>query len=221
MFKKLRTSTKLILLCAMFIISVGVTTYSLLTEKQIAISFARKELIGSKFLAALRGIDVTLLESRPLDPLAAESDSSTQKMLEALAVAQTDAAPALQTAESVQRLSNALRLVGSNSSAGNSNAMEVVAGVQQLALRIGDDSNLTLDTDLDTYYMQNILVDQLPRLISFVGKLQLVMRKAAGMTTSSNESEAHILVLDGLIDSTEGESKSIWRRHIAETQMRV
>jgi hypothetical protein len=171
MFKKLRTSTKLILLCAMFIISVGVTTYSLLTEKQIAISFARKELIGSKFLAALRRIDVTLLESRPLDPLAAESDSSTQKMLEALAVAQTDAAPTLQTAESVQRLSNALRLVGSNSSAGNSNAMEVVAGVQLLALRIGDNSNLTLDTDLDTYYMQNILVDQLPKLLAFVGEL--------------------------------------------------
>jgi len=48
----------------------------------------------------------------------------------------------------------------------------------------------------------------LPRLISFVGKLQLVMRKAAGMTTSSNESEAYILVLDGLIDSTEGEIKN-------------
>jgi hypothetical protein len=64
MFKRLRTSTKLILLCAMFIISVGVTTYSLLTEKRIAISFARKELISSKFLAALRGIDVTLLNAK-------------------------------------------------------------------------------------------------------------------------------------------------------------
>jgi len=208
MFKKLRTSTKLILLCAMFIISVGVTTYSLLTEKQIAISFARKELIGSKFLAALRGIDVTLLESRPLDPLAAESDSSTQKMLEALAVAQTDAAPALQTAESVQRLSNALRLVGSNSSAGNSNAMEVVAGVQQLALRIGDDSNLTLDTDLDTYYMQNILVDQLPKLLAFVGELQLTTRETMAAATSSHESKARVLVLDGLIGSSTSEVKN-------------
>ena len=50
MFKNLRTSAKLILLCAMFIISIGVTTYSLVAEKQIAIAFARKELIGSKFL---------------------------------------------------------------------------------------------------------------------------------------------------------------------------
>ena len=34
----------------MFIISIAATTYSLVAEKQIAIAFARKELIGSKFL---------------------------------------------------------------------------------------------------------------------------------------------------------------------------
>jgi len=208
MFKNLRTSTKLILLCAMFIISLGVTTYNLVAEKQIAVSFTRKELIGSKFLATLRAIDLAVLRTRSLDPLAAESDSSVQGTPEALAAGQAGAASTLQTAELVQALSSALRLLGSNSSANDSNAADVLARVQQLALRIGDDSNLTLDTDLDTYYMQNILVDQLPRLISFVGKLQLVMRKAAGMTTSSNESEAYILVLDGLIDSTEGEIKN-------------
>ena len=48
MFKNLRTSTKLTLLCAMFIISIAATTYSLVAEKQIAIAFARKELIGSR-----------------------------------------------------------------------------------------------------------------------------------------------------------------------------
>ena len=54
MFTSLRTGTKLILLCTLFIICVAVTTYSLVVEKQIAIAFARKELSGSKFLAALR-----------------------------------------------------------------------------------------------------------------------------------------------------------------------
>jgi signal transduction histidine kinase len=208
MFKSLRTGTKLILLCAMFIISLGVTTYSLVAEKQIAVSFARKELIGSKFLATLRGIDVAVLTAKPLDPLTVGSDRSVQGTPEALAAAQAAAASTLQTGELVQSLSSALRLLGSNSAANDSNAVDVLARVQQLALRTGDDSNLTLDTDLDTYYVQNIVVDQLPRLLGFVGELQLVMRKAASMTTSSNESEAHILVLDGLIGSTEGEIKN-------------
>ena len=208
MFKNLRTGTKLILLCAMFIISVGVTTYSLLAEKQIAVSFAHKELIGSKLLATLRVIDVAVLAAKPLDPLAAESDTSVQRALEALTVAQTDAASTLQTAEFVQVLSNALRLFGQNPSANDSNAVDVLAKVQRLALRVGDDSNLTLDTDLDTYYTQNIIVDQLPRLLGFIGELQAVTHKATGTMTSSNESKARIFILDGLIGSTAGEIKN-------------
>src|SRR6516225_5219334 len=106
MFKNLRTSTKLILLCAMFIISLGVTTYNLVAEKQIAVSFTRKELIGSKFLVTLRAVDVAVLRTRSLDPLAAESDSSVQGTPEALAAGQAGAASTLQTAELVQALSS-------------------------------------------------------------------------------------------------------------------
>ena len=45
MFKNLSTSTKLIILCGMFILSISVTTASLVAEHRIAIDFARKELI--------------------------------------------------------------------------------------------------------------------------------------------------------------------------------
>jgi hypothetical protein len=207
MFKNLRTSTKLILLCATFIVSVGVTTYSLVTEKEIALSFARKELIGSKLLATLRGVDVAVLRAKPLDPLAANSDTSVLRAHEALAVTQTDAGSALETEESTQALSNALRVLEQNSSANDSNAVDVLAKVQRLAVRIGDNSNLTLDTDIDTYYTQNILVDQMPRLLGYIGDLQLVMAEASGMPTFSNENKAHILVLDGLIGSSAEEIK--------------
>src|SRR6516225_1903445 len=150
MFKNLRTSTKLTLLCAMFIISIAAITYSLVAEKQIAITFARKELIGSKFLETLRSIYATVLTGRPYNPSAPEPDASTHKMLEALTTAQSDATPELHTREVVQDLSGALSRLGSNSPVGGSaNAVDVLAKMQKLASRIGDDSNLTLDTDLD------------------------------------------------------------------------
>jgi hypothetical protein len=60
-FKNLRTSTKLVLLCAAFIVAVGATTYGLVAEKQISITFARKELIGSKFLMTLRALYFSVL----------------------------------------------------------------------------------------------------------------------------------------------------------------
>src|SRR5262249_40827549 len=80
--------------------------------------------------------------------------------------------------------------------------------MQQLASRIGDDSNLTLDTDLDTYYLQNILVEQLPKLLGRLGELRMVTSEAAGVASSSNETSAHVLVLDGLIESATGEIKN-------------
>src|SRR5262249_16535577 len=149
MFKNLRTSTKLTLLCAMFIISIAATTYSLLAEKQIAIAFARKELIGSKFLETLRSIYATVLTGRPFNPLAPEPDASAHKMVEALTTAQSDAALALHTREVVQDLSSALSRLGSNPG-DSTNTIDLLAKMQHFASRIGDDSNLTLDTDLDT-----------------------------------------------------------------------
>ena len=52
-FKNLRTSTKLFILCGMFVGSIMLATYSLIDEKQIAISFVRKELVGAQYLEAL------------------------------------------------------------------------------------------------------------------------------------------------------------------------
>ena len=201
MFKNLRTSTKLTLLCAMFIIAIAATTYSLVAEKHIAIAFARKELIGSKFLGTLSSIYHTVLTGRPFNPLAPEAGASAHKMVEALTTAQSDAALALHTREVVQDLSSALSRLGSNHPVDSANAIDLLAKMQQLASRIGDDSNLTLDTDLDTYYLQNILVEQLPKLLGRLGELRMVTSESAGVPTLSNETNAHVLVLDGLIES--------------------
>src|SRR5215470_4659593 len=196
MFKNLRTSTKLTLLCAMFIISIAATTYSLVAEKQIAIAFARKELIGNKFLDTLRSIYDTVLTGRPFNPLAPEPDASAHKLVEMLTTAQSDAAVALHTREVAQEVSSTLSRLDSNSLGGDSaNAIGVLAKMQQLAARIGDDSNLTLDTDLDTYYLQNILVEQLPKLLGRLGELRMLTSEAAGVATPSNETNAHVLVL--------------------------
>jgi signal transduction histidine kinase len=209
MFQNLRTSTKLTLLCAMFIISIAATTYSLVAEKQIAIAFARNELIGSKFLGTLRSIYETVLTGRPFNPLAPAPGASAHKMVEALTAAQSGATPALRTGEFVEDLSGALSRLGSNSPVGDSpNAVDLLAKMQQLASRIGDDSNLTLDTDLDTYYLQNILVDQLPKLLRRVGELRMVTSEATSVANPSNETNARVLVLDGLIESATGEIKS-------------
>src|SRR5262249_29865528 len=106
-------------------------------------------------------------------------------------------------------LSNALTRLGSNSpDGGSANAIDLLAKMQQLASRIGDDSNLALDTDLDTYYLQNIIVEQLPKLLGRLGQLRVVTIEAAGAASRSNETNAHVLVLDGLVESSIGEIRN-------------
>ena len=61
MFKSLRTSTKLLLLCGVFVGALAVATYGLVAEKQIAINFVRKELVGVQHLEALRGVYAAIL----------------------------------------------------------------------------------------------------------------------------------------------------------------
>ena len=61
MFKDLRTSTEFFLLWAVFAGAIILATYSLIEEKQIAIGFVRKELAGTQYLDALRGVYTALL----------------------------------------------------------------------------------------------------------------------------------------------------------------
>ena len=68
MFENLRTSTKLFLLCGMFVGAIILATYSLVEEKQIAIGFVRKELIGARYLEALRGVYAVIWPKTPTAP---------------------------------------------------------------------------------------------------------------------------------------------------------
>ena len=64
MFKDLRAQTKFAILCGVCLLLTSAATYALLVEKQIAISFARGELVGSRYLALLRPIYVTVLKTQ-------------------------------------------------------------------------------------------------------------------------------------------------------------
>src|ERR1700730_7208505 len=108
MFKNLRTSTKLFVLCSMFMISIGVTTYSLFAEKQLAIDFARKERIGTGYLITVRGIYAAILTDLASNPSGGLEKTYAHEGVEALAKAQATAAPMSQTAELEQALAAVL-----------------------------------------------------------------------------------------------------------------
>ena len=49
---------------------------------------------------------------------------------------------------------------------------EALVKARDLISRVGDDSNLALDPDLDSYYLQDTLVRQMPRLLGQIGDIR-------------------------------------------------
>ena len=59
-------------------------------------------------------------------------------------------------------------------------------------------SNLTLDPDLDTYYIQNIIVQALPALLGQIGERAMLTPEVAA-PAASQDGHTRLVVLDGLL----------------------
>ena len=203
MFTNLRVSVKLLILCTTFAISIAATIYGLFAEKQIAIEFARKELVGSRYLATVREIYATILASQTDDAMVAGLRRSPDEILRALSDAQADAAAKLQTAELEGALESALRQLWSNKAAlGSMLVVDILKKARALRARIGDDSNLSLDTDADSYHVQDMVVNRLPTYVAELCEMQMLLHIDAAGGAFSGTHTARLLILDGLLRST-------------------
>jgi PAS domain S-box-containing protein len=180
MFRDLSTSTKLFLLCSAFIIAIGVAIYALVAQQLIAIEFARKEVVGVHYLETLRDVYDAVLT----DPLNAtgRDTAAAQATLKSLADAEAVAGARLQTRDLEQSLAAALQALWLPEAADQADddksflVLDALAKARNLATRIGDDSNLALDPELDTYHLQDIAVRQMPALLGQVGNAQNLIR---------------------------------------------
>jgi len=206
MFTNLRVSLKLLILCTTFTISIAATIYGLFAEKQIAIEFARKELVGSRYLATVREIYATILASQIDDAMVANLRRSPDEILKALSDAEADAAAKLQTADLERSLESALRQLGSSQGTlASMPVVDVLKKARALLARIGDDSNLSLDTDADSYHVQDMVLNRLPTYVAELCEMQMLLHIDAGGGAFSGTHAARLLVLDGLIRSTADE----------------
>ena len=182
MFRDLSTSTKLFLLCSAFIIAIGVAIYALVAQQRIAIEFARKEVVGVHYLETLRDVYAAILAepSTRLPPDGTQqprrrrsNPSPTPRPLRA-----SVANPRARTGAG-NVTARAVAAAGGGGAASDAKSflvLDALAKARNLATRIGDDSNLALDPDLDTYYLQDIVVRQMPGLLGQIGNAQNLIR---------------------------------------------
>ena len=201
MFKDMRTGTKLLVLCGTFIVAILVPVYALVAEKRLAVDFARKELSGSRYLTAVRAAYGKIL--------GADGHSASSSVVEQeLAAAEALSAGKFQSAALSQSLVSAVRDLGSGPTASaGTRAVEALTRAEALASRVGDDSNLALDPDLDSYYVQNIVVQKVPTFLGQLARLQDYVENGITSSAQARSSSIQVPIFAGLLRSTSDELK--------------
>ena len=152
-----------------------------------------------EYLEALREVYAVILAEDADASDEAQPQASVDAALDALAKAEAETGGSLHTAQLAETLATAVRNLVAARAGGDKRKLtvEALTRARDLASRIGDESNLALDPDLDSYYVQNIAVKRVPALLSQMGELQSLLVGAP-----SADNQVRPLLLDGMIRSS-------------------
>jgi methyl-accepting chemotaxis protein len=140
---------KLAVAIALFVVPAGFLSVLLYKSQQVNIDFSEKEAVGNHYLTELRAVHAALV-----DPTK-DIDVAALKALIASADAQFGAEMnAQKEAEAAQ--------------AALDPKSRDTAALNALITRVGDQSNLILDPDLDSYYMMDLVLLKVPALLDKV-----------------------------------------------------
>jgi twitching motility protein PilJ len=196
-FKDIPVGQKLALIALSLLLPIGLLLYFATSRVQQDINFATKERIGVTYLKPMKEIQNLFQEYRLNLTNASQGDSEAEQKLPETAALIDAAIADLVTVD--QRNNGVLNVTAEiatiqskwdavKSQVSNMNMIDASAAIQEviegtlvpLYVNVGDNSNLTLDPDVDSYYLMNMVVNEMPSGISRIGAFRTVGRSAVG-----------------------------------------
>ncbi len=210
LISRLSVSRKLILIYMLDLSAVIFISTILINEKFIAIDFARKETVGNHYIAVLRDILFEVISTSPLNNpdqvvLNAEQQFGNKR-------------GNLETSELSNSLVSELQGLRTNDPRIINSNKKVLSAAQALITRIGNQSNLILDPDLDSYYTMSLVVLRFPELMGLIAQIQEGMRAITFSSHSTHDKsrlQVEFLILEGRLDALSGSINSDYSEAIA------
>ncbi len=188
MISRISVSGKLLLIYALDMIAVVFLGFSLAEEKYISINFARKEVAGNAYIDASRDTLFAI----------AERGVVAEPQLAALQRAEEVYGPGMSSrAELDELLESSRALVAVHPALADDAALKAVAGARTLISKIGDQSNLILDPDLDSYYSMSLVLLRFPELVELLVQARAQAHHAARDGGLSADDRTEFLILEG------------------------
>ncbi len=186
-FKHLSLRNKFAIMIGSLLVPLIVLTYLLIAAENVSINFAEKEVMGVDYNDPVRTLLETMGQHRDVADALKRADATAAD----LAAVRSRIDQGIQSVEAMHgRLGQTLdvdqqwsaikndwsRLLSDlgtlDSTSSNNRHIEVIKKVQALIGRVGDNSNLILDPDLDSYYLMDIVILRLPNVLEDLAVLR-------------------------------------------------
>jgi methyl-accepting chemotaxis protein len=193
---KIGFASKFLLIALLFMIPIAVLGWTYYTSQQANLEFSEKERVGLKLISPL----AQLLQKVQAHRLAVQQAGTN------IAAGEVEAAQAANAGEQKQfgeQLATAAGYAGIVSEipglAGDLDGVHHAAMIDKMLSHIAliaDNSNLTLDPDIDTYYLMDQISLRLPDMAEQLAVMQLLSRKATARGASDMAQQIKLKVAE-------------------------
>jgi methyl-accepting chemotaxis protein len=201
LMSRLKYLEKFLVISVLFVLPLATVMYAYITDATAQIDFARAVLSGTRYLRPVNSLYADILRARTANqrdavPELAAAQAATLADLAAVASVERSLGPNLKTADQLQALTTDIDAL-SRADAGDAAFATVVADIQALIAQVGDGSSLILDPALDSYYLMDIVVIELPNAQDLSGQIRalaggIVQRQAI---TPEDRANLHVLAI--------------------------
>ena len=194
----------------------GLVTFFLVGELNDRIAFSAKEQLGNEYLRPVQQFASDLREHRGLTWARADQENSPEELRRVDERLQRDVqdidavdrklGEKLRTTQLWTAIKGKCRTLQSSPTTASpvdptNRHTALIAELIALMSQAGDQSNLILDPDLDSYYLMELTVNRLPQLTEQLGQARSFSTELAGRTAISELDEFRLRSLSSAIES--------------------
>ncbi|WP_322010775.1 EAL domain-containing protein [Paraburkholderia sp. J12] len=195
---RLRVGRKLLLIYLLDLSAVVYISGILIHEKYISIDFSQNEIVGNAYLGTVRDALIEIA----MNGAGVQVDPERMRRAElALASAEAKFGAGMKSSELNERVRIALEALARARQPPAPQAVHAaLEESRELVTRVGNQSNLILDPDLDSYYSMSLSVLRYPALIVTVDDIGHLLHEGAANAQDRRELNTRYLVLEGQLD---------------------
>ncbi len=181
--QRLPFAGKFALIAAVLLVPLGLVTQQYRSERRTTIAFSAKERVGVEALGPVHGLLDVLVDARAAAVAGRPVDAATvREALAAVAATMTDLGdrlrPPVDTVVGPAEQVGTVQRAVDAALAANGSAIErfeawsaATDATKALAVSVADSSNLTLDPDLDSYWVMDAVAFRLPQVLDRAGQV--------------------------------------------------